>query len=142
MYFLCVEADGYGFIKGPSLHWRISPTDLQYLTCSVSSGLPRGPESLGGPVSRAFTQQLQLLSHTLLSSETPSSSFKAHLRCHFFLSSPLRIDGCRYRYHQHFCFFSTLPILGPQPCLGPGHLLASTQDALRGGGRLVSPSDS
>lgn len=67
MYFLCVEADGYGFAKGPSLYWQISPTDLRYLTSSVSSGLPRGLESLGA-VSHAFTQQLQLLSHALLSS--------------------------------------------------------------------------
>lgn len=65
MYFLCVEADGYSFTKGPSSYWQISPTDLRYLTSSVSSGLPRGPESLGAPVSHAFTQ---LLSHTLLSS--------------------------------------------------------------------------
>ena len=139
MYSLCVEADGYGFIKGPPLHWQISPTDLQSLTCSVSSGLPRGPESLGGPVSRAFTQRLQLLSHALLSSETPSSSCKVHLRCHFFLSSPFRIDCCRYWHPQHFCFFSTSPILDPQPCLGPGHLLASTQDALRGCGPPRAP---
>lgn len=68
-YFLCAQADGYGFKKGgkkePIIVLANSPVDLHYLTSNVSLQLPRGTESPGALVRHTFAQQLQLLSHAL-----------------------------------------------------------------------------
>ena len=115
--------------------------DLHYLTSTPSSALPRGTESLGVLMSRAFPLSHLLCSHTLPSSRKYYSSFEGHLRGHFFLISPLWINCSRLWCFQHFTSSSSAQCQFQTPLsVGAARLLALPQKAPRAGlSNSVSP---
>lgn len=104
-YFLCAQADGYGFKKGGKkrAHHRTGKfprgfalSDLQcILAVATWDRVPgrSGEAHLRPAASAAFSCIAQLVEAL--------SSFSVHLRCHFFLSSPFRTNCCCRWHPQH-----------------------------------------